>query len=115
MHTEWYKSTFSGEAQTCVEIAHRSAAVLIRDSKYSGSAAGQPIISVTLRDWEPFLCLALANSSGTLGHGLGVTVNVNGSATIKTRTVTLTYTAEEWDAFRKGIADGQFSRPRTDQ
>ncbi|MFI5777612.1 DUF397 domain-containing protein [Nocardia sp. NPDC051570] len=109
MRTNWFKSTFSGEAQTCVEISLQRDAVLIRDSKYTGPTATQPIIIVTPTDWQPFLDLALSGTSGRLPSGIMITLDPTGGATITAEAISLTYNAAEWDAFTKGIADGQFT------
>jgi hypothetical protein len=115
MSTAWFKSTFSGTEKTCVEVAHRSDAVLIRDSKYTGPAGEQSIVSVPVAQWPMMLDLALSKRSGTLGDTVTVTVHPDGGATIVGPSVTaqpaaLVYTAAEWDAFAKGVADGQFDR-----
>jgi hypothetical protein len=108
--TTWFKSTYSGEAGTCVEVFHRSDAVLIRDSKYTGPADEQPIISVPPAIWPTFLDLALSANSGTLDEGVTISLHRDGGATISAQGVALLYNADEWDAFTKGVADGQFDR-----
>lgn len=40
-----------------------------------------------------------------------ITVRVDGTAVIAPEDTRLEYTAAEWDAFMKGVADGQFTRP----
>lgn len=105
----WYKSTFSGSDKTCVEVARRANTVLIRDSKYTGPAADQPIIEVPRTHWRQLLDLALAHTSGTLPGILTVETHHDGSTTLTVPTGTqLTYTPAEWDAFTKGVADAQF-------
>ncbi|WP_280233846.1 DUF397 domain-containing protein [Nocardia cyriacigeorgica] len=107
--TGWYKSTFSGSDKTCVEVAHRTTTVLIRDSKYTGPTSTQPIIEVPTTHWRQLLDLALAHTPGTLPGILTLTVDPDCHATLTTPSGTeLTYTPAEWDAFTKGIADGQF-------
>ncbi|MFX0576917.1 DUF397 domain-containing protein [Nocardia nepalensis] len=115
MDTHFFKSTYSGGNQSCVEVAHRDDIVLIRDSKYTGPADDQPILSVTAAQWPIMLDLALSRMSGKLGDTMTVTVHHDGGATIIGPGITgqrmaLVYTADEWDAFAKGIADGQFDR-----
>ncbi|WP_454194277.1 DUF397 domain-containing protein [Nocardia sp. Marseille-Q1738] len=110
MSTTWFKSTFSSAEQACVEVAHRSDAVLIRDSKYTGPAAEQPIVSVPPAIWPAFLDLALSANSGTLAEGVTISLHQDGGATISAQGVALLYNADEWDAFTKGVADGQFDR-----
>jgi hypothetical protein len=109
----FFKSTFSGGDQTCVEVAHTDNVVLIRDSKYTGPARHQPIISIPAEHWPTVLELALNRESGTLSNVLTIAVHRDGSATLTDpRGVELAYHADEYDAFAKGIADGQFDRPR---
>ncbi|NNH71022.1 DUF397 domain-containing protein [Nocardia uniformis] len=109
MSTNFYKSTFSGGDQTCVEVAHTSGAVLIRDSKYNGPANEQPIISIPTLLWPPLLDLALSNESGAVGNAT-ITVHSDASATVAAQGIALVYNADEWDAFMKGIANGEFYR-----
>lgn len=110
MGTTWFKSTFSGSEKTCVEIAHRDDAVHIRDSKYTGNPAQQPIVSVQPAHWQHFLDVALSGDSSTLPGGIAVTIHHDGGATITADNAALVYDADEWEAFAKGVADGQFDR-----
>lgn len=109
MTITWYKSTFSGSEATCVEVAHQADTVLIRDSKYPTPEAS-PIVSVLSASWPAFLDLVLSGNSGEVGRGVTVAVNSEGGVVISGAGNALTYTAAEWDAFAKGIADGQFDR-----
>ncbi|WP_067896118.1 DUF397 domain-containing protein [Nocardia vaccinii] len=110
--TTWFKSTFSGSDKTCVEIAHRPDSVLIRDSKYVGPEQNQPIITVPATHWQHVLDQVLSATPGTIADALTLTLHPDGSAALDDATgTTLSYNAAEWDAFTKGIADGQFSRP----
>ncbi|MCM6778589.1 DUF397 domain-containing protein [Nocardia sp. CDC159] len=111
MSTRFFKSTHSGANGTCVEIAHRADAVLIRDSKYSGPAADQPIIAIAARHWHSFLDTVRSGASGLVAEDISLTVDSDGSARIADGAVVLAYDAAEWDAFVKGVADGQFGRP----
>lgn len=111
MHTPWFKSTFSGSDKTCVEVAHRPDTVLIRDSKYVGPEQNQPIITVPAAHWQRFLDLALSTTPGAIADAMTLTLHADASATLTAPTgVTLDYTAAEWDAFVKGVADDQFAR-----
>lgn len=110
MSTEFFKSTYSGANQSCVEIAHRADVVLIRDSKYVGPAEIRPVLTIPAARWTSFLDLALGGNSAQL-DGLAVTVRQDGSASIMSSGQTLNYTADEWDAFLKGVVDRQFDRP----
>lgn len=77
MSTEFFKSTYSGANQSCVEIAHHEDIVLIRDSKYVGPAEIQPLVTIPAAHWTQFLELALGGNSGQLGE-LAVTVHKDG-------------------------------------
>lgn len=106
----WYKSTFSKDANSCVEIAHRAEAVLIRDNKYIGPADDQPIVSVRPDLWSTFLDRAVSTSPAALDD-VSLSLHPAGGATVANGSAALVYSADEWDAFTKGIADGQFDRP----
>ncbi|WP_405135112.1 DUF397 domain-containing protein [Nocardia sp. NBC_01388] len=110
MSTEFFKSTYSGANQSCVEIAHHEDIVLIRDSKYVGPAEIQPLVTIPAAHWTQFLELALGGNSGQLGE-LAVTVHKDGGASIAGPDEVLDYTSDEWDAFLKGVCDRQFDRP----
>jgi hypothetical protein len=112
MGVTWFKSSFSGTENTCVEIAHRPDAILMRDSKYTGSADEQPIVSVRQELWPAFLDLALSTTPATL-EDVSISLHPSGGATITTGSTALVYDAAEWDTFTKGITDGQFDRPST--
>ncbi|WP_157391968.1 DUF397 domain-containing protein [Nocardia terrae] len=109
MSTEFFKSTHSGANQSCVEVSHRADVVLIRDSKYVGPSEIRPIVMIPSARWTQFLDLAIGGNSGELGD-LAVQVHKDGGASITSPGQTLEYTADEWDAFLKGVVDRQFDR-----
>ncbi|MFI1915058.1 DUF397 domain-containing protein [Nocardia sp. NPDC020380] len=110
MVTGWFKSSFSGAEKTCVEVAYRGDVIQVRDSKYLGSAVDQPIISVPFVLWPMVLDLVLSSSKGDVSGELTISLNADGGATIRDRQgVELLFTVEEWQAFAKGIAAGEFS------
>ncbi|MQY24336.1 DUF397 domain-containing protein [Nocardia macrotermitis] len=111
MTTEFYKSTYSGANNSCVEISHRANVVLIRDSKYTGPTASQPIVSIPAERWTEFTALALTGTSARLDNIAVLDVQNDGSASVTGPAHALSYRPDEWDAFMKGIADGQFDRP----
>ncbi|WP_024804418.1 DUF397 domain-containing protein [Nocardia sp. BMG51109] len=98
----------SGANSACVEVAHVGDAVLIRDSKYTGPPGEQPAISVPAAHWQEFLDLVLSAGSGNIGGAVEVALHPNGGATLVGNNAALVYTADEWDAFAKGIAGGEF-------
>ncbi|MFJ9365094.1 DUF397 domain-containing protein [Nocardia sp. NPDC101769] len=111
MSAKFFRSTFSGSEGTCVEVAHRPDRVLVRDSKYTGSSHGQPLLAIAPGLWPTFLDLVLSGNSGRIGEQLSVNVFVDGSATLgNPQGVTLEYDPAEWDAFTKGVANGEFNR-----
>ncbi|WP_330178928.1 DUF397 domain-containing protein [Nocardia sp. NBC_01503] len=111
MSAHFFKSTYSGSNGTCVEIAHRSASVLIRDSKYKGPADSEPVIVVPEGHWSDFLRLALNRTSGRVGDLLTLTMRADDGVTLYDGAgISLAYNVDEWDAFAKGVADGQFDR-----
>ncbi|WP_433523872.1 DUF397 domain-containing protein [Nocardia pseudovaccinii] len=109
MSTDFFKSTFSGGDKTCVEVAFRSEHVLIRDSKYPDSSS--PIITVPVEQWPAVLDLAVSLSTGTVAGNVAITAHDDGTAVVSDHGVALTYTAEEWEAFTKGITAGEFDLP----
>lgn len=112
----WRKSTYSGSnGGQCVEVSFGPERVLIRDSKYSGPALGRPIISVSNAEWPSFLDLVLSGAAGDLGQGMKVELCSDGAVILADQNgVRLLFTVAEWDAFAKGIADGQFVlRPKS--
>ncbi|MFE3196176.1 DUF397 domain-containing protein [Nocardia sp. NPDC059240] len=111
MSASFFKSSFSGGDGTCVEIAHSADDVLIRDSKYAGPPADQPMLTVAPDLWPAFLDLVLTDNSGRIRECLSVYISADGDAKLSdTRGVTLTYNAAEWTAFTKGVANGEFNR-----
>ncbi|AXK86901.1 DUF397 domain-containing protein [Nocardia farcinica] len=114
MSTRFYESSYSGANNSCVEVAHRSDAVLIQDSKYTGNRSSQPRIRVARSEWPSVLDLAVSRRSGRVGD-LTVDVASDGSSILTGPSeagdkVTLHYTPTEWDAFAKGVVDGEFDR-----
>lgn len=106
----WFKSTFSKDANSCVEVRSVGELIQVRDSKYRGPKAEQPVITVPAADWSTLLVLVLSRTSGAAGADVSVTMHSDGGAAITAGTTRLAYDSDEWDAFTKGVADGQFTR-----
>ncbi|MFE3057726.1 MULTISPECIES: DUF397 domain-containing protein [unclassified Nocardia] len=106
----WRKSSYSGSnGGQCVEVCVTAQTVLIRDSKYTGPSESRPIVSVPGALWPEVLDVVLAGSSAAVGAELDIKVDADGAASLTdSRGRRLTFTAGEWDAFTKGVADGQF-------
>lgn len=51
MNGEWRKSSFSGQAGTCVEVRHEPGFVLVRDSKDPLGA----ILAFSRPEWDAFV------------------------------------------------------------
>ncbi|WP_327145256.1 DUF397 domain-containing protein [Nocardia sp. NBC_01327] len=111
MSAKFFKSTYSGGDQTCVEVAHARDGVFVRDSKYTGLSGEQPVIAVPAALWPTLLDLVLSNEPGIVGD-VTITRHPDASAVIADQAVTLAYNADEWDAFIKGVADSEFDRPQ---
>ncbi|BEK98937.1 DUF397 domain-containing protein [Nocardia seriolae] len=110
MSTEFFKSTFSGGEGTCVEIAHRTDRVVIRDSKYAGPPHIQPILEIVAALWPTFLDLVLSGESCRIGDRLSLNLSADGSATIDdAQGFTLDFDPAEWTAFTKGVVNGEFT------
>ena len=108
--TSWFKSTFSKDANSCVEVRFVGELIQVRDSKYLGPEAEQPIITMPATEWATVLDLSWSRTTGAAGVGVSVTVHSDGGAVISSGTTRLSYDSDEWDAFTKGVADGQFTR-----
>ncbi|MFI6309770.1 DUF397 domain-containing protein [Nocardia fusca] len=114
----FFKSSYSNDGPSCVEVRFHGDRVLIRDSKqnheYTDVPTSQPTIAVPTARWASFLDLVLSSRSGTVDT-LAVAIDGDDRAELtgadtSGKTATLRYTADEWDAFRKGVADGEFHR-----
>ncbi|MBU3062846.1 DUF397 domain-containing protein [Nocardia sp. NEAU-G5] len=109
----WFKSSFSRDAASCVEVRFTPGTALIRDSKYlrnpANPPAAQPIIAIPVASWNAFLSLATGHP--TTAPGLpALTVHPDGGATLRSPDgTTLTYTPAEWTAYVSGIHAGEFA------
>ncbi|MFE3222528.1 DUF397 domain-containing protein [Nocardia sp. NPDC059228] len=104
------KSSYSGSnGGQCVEVCPAAGQVLVRDSKYARPAESRPIIAVPNDAWPTLLELALSGGVGELGEALVLERRRGGdTAVVDRQGIELLFTAPEWDAFAKGVADGQF-------
>ncbi|MEV0759590.1 DUF397 domain-containing protein [Nocardia sp. NPDC050435] len=112
----FFKSSYSNDGQGCVEICFDGERVLIRDSKYTGEPSQQPAIAVSASQWDSVLALVLSMEPGASGgvklalHEDGGALFTGPSAGNSEQDVKLVYNLTEWDAFLKGIKDGEFTR-----
>ncbi len=113
----WFKASFSNQSTNCVEVRFTTDSVLIRDSKQNEAHADaldqQPTIAHRAVHWPAFLDLALSMRSGRV-DALNADLHQDGSADLtgmdrNNEPVRLQYTTKEWDAFIKGVADGEFT------
>ncbi|WP_331765128.1 DUF397 domain-containing protein [Nocardia sp. NBC_01388] len=107
----WRKATRSGGDGNCLEVTADGTAILIRDSKYlrdpDNDAALQPIMSVSIAQWQTFLSVAAGRSAEATEPR--ITIHADGSATLTAADgLTLDYTQPEWEAFSLGAMDGEF-------
>lgn len=52
--TRWFKSSYSNDSQTCVEVCFDGGRVLVRDSKFQGPSDASPTLAFTPTEWEAF-------------------------------------------------------------
>ncbi|WP_454196204.1 DUF397 domain-containing protein [Nocardia sp. Marseille-Q1738] len=52
--TGWFKSSYSNDSQTCVEVCFDDNRVLVRDSKFRGTPDARPVLSLTPSQWSAF-------------------------------------------------------------
>ncbi|MGQ4617644.1 DUF397 domain-containing protein [Nocardia sp. R7R-8] len=52
--TGWFKSSYSNDSQTCVEVCFVGGRVLVRDSTFQGPAASSPVLAFTPAHWDAF-------------------------------------------------------------
>lgn len=51
-YTGWHKSSYSGNANSCVEIGHAAGGVGVRDTKQHGRG---PVLEFSPAEWQAFL------------------------------------------------------------
>jgi Domain of unknown function (DUF397) len=114
----WFKSSYSGAMNTCVEVRQVDGLVQVRDSKYrrrnGKDPTGGPIITLTLSEWRLFLA-QLAGATDAACPAVTATSDHNGAATLHCASskLTLSFTAEEWNAFLAGVRASEFALPPT--
>lgn len=115
---DWFKSTFSDNAASCLEVRFTTDHVHIRDSKYrrdpTNHPAHEPVLTITPGEWAEFLHTVTTHRDTDPDAALAVEVTRTGTATLRTprAATTLTYTATEWQAFLDGANAHQFDHPR---
>jgi hypothetical protein len=110
----WFKSSFSKDANSCVEVRFTDGMVFVRDSKYlrdpSNDPALQPTIALSAESWTAFLSLTTVDTAVLVPGLRSVEHHDSGGLTITaTDGTALTYTQSEWTAFAAGIRAGEFA------
>ncbi|MGH3493289.1 MAG: DUF397 domain-containing protein [Sciscionella sp.] len=109
----WFKSSFSSNANNCVEVRFHGGSVSIRDSKYrrnpSNDPRREPIITVTAAQWRTWL-------DELIGRGANGALAVETTADSHILQVvgsasTLHFTATEWEMFLAGVRAHEFDQP----
>lgn len=105
----WFKSSFSDSSAQCVEINLDGPEVLIRDSKFPGNPAAQPVIRLPRGQWAAFLT-AIAQGHNTCPLEQ---ITADGGAVLAHNGIRLGFTPGEWSAFTAGVHQGEFSQRLT--
>jgi Domain of unknown function (DUF397) len=102
----WRKSTYSNQANGCVEVDFTSAGAQIRHSKIADS----PVIAFTTEQWSAWLTEVTTDHLTNTNGAVTVTVAPD-SWTVRCPDTghTLVFDETEWTAFRLGATDGGFA------
>ncbi|BDU02826.1 MULTISPECIES: DUF397 domain-containing protein [Nocardia] len=52
--TGWFKSSYSNDSQTCVEVCFDGGRVQVRDSKFAGAPGASPTLAFAPTEWDAF-------------------------------------------------------------
>ena len=111
----WRKSSYSAHENGCVEVDYTIAHVEVRDTKHRGTG---PVLRVTHDIWGAFLQSVAADrvaGGGELAlNRSALNADYNGAAVLtlwhlRTGADELHFTDAEWQAFRCGVLDGEFT------
>lgn len=106
----WFKSSFCGDSNCCVEVQFGADRIYVSDSKLPVTAP-RPVIAVAVQDWMTFLSQIREGAPAKEGI-LRTTTRASGTVLSDTKTKTrLSYTPAEWDAFLSGVRAGEFDPP----
>ncbi len=102
----WRKSTYSAQANGCVEVSSSGDGMEVRHSKIIDS----PVVRFTGEQWSRWLGEVVSDNLTNTNGAVTVTVQ-SGSWTVReTSTGTeLVFDEQEWTAFRLGAKEGQFA------
>jgi hypothetical protein len=113
----WFKSSFSTNANQCVEVRFEGEYVSIRDSKYlrdsANKAAREPIITITAVEWAILLDELTGTAKAGANGAVQVVTSPNGATTLRAvdGNVALHFTASEWRMYLAGVRAGEFEAP----
>lgn len=101
----WRKSSYSAQANGCVEVDFTSTGAQIRHSKIADS----PVIAFTTGQWSAWL-VEVTTDRLTNTNGAVTVVMAPDAWTVRSLDTghTLVFDENEWTAFRLGATDGEF-------
>jgi len=96
-----YKSSFT--TQHCVTVEEIDGKVFVRDDK-NGNDPTQPTVIVRSDDWLRFI-------EAVMDDRPHITIGADGGVTVRAFDgTTLSFDKAEWQAFRDGIGNGEFTK-----
>lgn len=115
--SEWFKSSASNGAGTCVEVRFHGDLVSIRDSKYRRDPTHgphrEPILTVAAEQWTAFLADLTGPGAPATDSPLIVESGPIGPLLRTTNQDTvLQFTHAEWQSFLTGVHAHEFDHPR---
>ncbi|WP_433759565.1 DUF397 domain-containing protein [Nocardia sp. CA-135398] len=113
----WFKSSFSKDANSCVEVLFApDGMVHLRDSKYDGIRAQQPVIKIPRHSWSTFQAVAAGRIEAGGEYDIPEVVYDPDSGNTTLRdiravdiVIELVFTKREWEAFTAGIRAAEFA------
>lgn len=106
----WFKAARSGYTN-CVEVAHLAAETRVRDTKQH-DLIEQPLLLCSPEAWSCLEAEFRGESPFGSNGEIAITATNDGGQLWRSTAsgVELRFTADEIDAFRGGVVDGEFSR-----
>jgi len=115
--TGWFKSSFSSNANQCVEVRFDGEYVSVRDSKYRRDPTNhpglEPIIAVTAAQWTAWLDELIGRVDVGANGVLSVEIMPDGTIILRAvgTDTTLSFTRTEWQSYLAGVGAGEFNHP----
>jgi hypothetical protein len=116
-HNGWFKSSFSSNANNCVEVRFDGERVGVRDSKYRRNPANhpgrEPIITVTAAQWTIWLDELTGRAAVGSNGALSVETTPDGAVILRAvdTDTALRYTRAEWQTYLAGVHAREFDHP----